>query len=281
LWCRVAESCWSAPVARWLAEGRGIEPDAAYALGCRDWSARRREIAELLDKTPTEVLEAVGFARDGRVHPAVLGCLQGDPEWAAVAVPVWRLGCAYPERWRFRLVTPRTTHDGGTVKSWGPYATDLPVDFLGAGRPARLEAPEVRLAHLGSGVDGAGLVVLVEGEPDWWSATEALDGRAVVLGVCGSPTRWREGWPDLADLAALGVRRVAVCVHHGPPTKGRDGRVLGHGERFAEVVAGACARAGLGFARKLAAEGDDLNDLHRAGRLGDWLADVLEVTHGA
>ena len=276
LWSRVAECCWSAPVACWLAEGRGIEPDAAYALGCRDWSTKRRELAELFDATPTDELEAVGFARDGRVHPAVLGCLRGDPEWAAVAVPIWRFGQAYPERWRSRLVTPRTTRDGGTVKSFGPYATGLPIDLLGAGRPARLDAPEVRTAHLGSGADGAGLVVLVEGEPDWWSATEVVDGGAVVLGVCGSPTRWREGWPDLADLHALGVRRVAVCVHHGPRSKGKDGRELGHGERFAEVVAGGCARAGLAVRQWLPAEGADLNDLHRAGRLRDWLAPLLE-----
>ncbi len=280
LWCRVAECGWSAPVARWLVDGRGIEPDAAHALGCRDWSTRRHDLAELLNETPVDELEAVGFSRDGRVHPAVLGCLRGDPEWAAVAVPIWRFGRAYPERWRFRLIRPHATRSGGTVKSFGPYATDLPIDFLGAGRPPRLDAPEVPIAHLGSGVDGAGLVVLVEGEPDWWSATEAVDGRAVVLGVCGSPTRWRDGWPALSDLASLGVHRVAVCVHHGARTKGRDGRELGHGERFAEGVAGACARAGLDFTRKLAGEGEDLNDLHRAGRLREWLGDVLEVRHG-
>lgn len=279
LWCRVAECSWSAPVAGWIAGTRGVEPDAAYALGCRDWSTRRRELADLIEATPADELEAVGFVRDGRVHPAVLGCLRGDPEWSAVAVPIWRFGRAYPERWRFRLIAARRLHpEGELIKSVAPFGTDLPVNFLGAGRPERLDAPEVRIAHLGSGVDGAGLVVLVEGEPDLWSATEVVDGRAVVLGVCGSPTRWRDGWPDLADLAALGVRRVAVCVHKGDPAKGKDG--LGHGEHFARAVAAGCARAGLDFTRKLAAEGADLNDLHRAGRLRDFLADVLEVNHG-
>lgn len=270
---RVAESSWSTPVARWLLEVRGIEPDAAHALGCRDWSTRRCEIAELFDATPTDVLEAVGFAREGRVHPAVLGCIRGEPEWAAVAVPIWRLGRPYPERWRFRLIEPRATRGGGTIKSFGPYATDLPVDLLGAGRPGRLEAHEVQIARMSEGVMGADLLMLVEGEPDWWSATEAVDGHALALGVCGSPTRWREAWPTLAQFTALGVRRVAVCVHHGARSK--DGR--GHGERFADVVAAACARAGVGFTRKLAAEGRDLNDIHRAGRLREWLADVLEV----
>ncbi len=275
LWCRVAESCWSAPVARWLSDVRGVEPDAAHALGCRDWSTVRRELADLLDETPVDELEAVGLARDGRLHPAVVGCFRGDPEWAAVAVPIWRFGRAYPERWRFRLVTPHTTRDGRTVKVFQPYSTALPVDFLGAGRPDRLDAPEVRLAHLGSGVDGAGLVVIVEGEPDLWSTTEVVDGRAVVLAVCGSPTRWREGWPSLHDLAALGVRRVAVCVHHGTRTKGRDGRVLGHGERFAEVVAGECAGAGIAVRRWLPSEGEDLNVLHRRRELSGFLAPLV------
>lgn len=133
----------------------------------------------------------------------------------------------------------------------------------------------VRLARLGEGGPGAGLLVLAEGEPDWWAATEALDGRAVVLGVCGSPKRWREGWPGLAELAALGVRRVAVCVHHGE----RDAAGLGHGELFAAEVAAECLAAGMGrgaCVRKLAAEGRDLNDLHRAGELAGWFSDVLE-----
>lgn len=270
LWATVEEAPWSPTVGRWLAEVRGIEPDAAYGLGCRDWTTRRAELAELVHKAPAEALEAVGFARGGYLHAAVRGALEGVP---AVAVPVWRLGCAYPERWRWRWVKA----PAGREKSDNPFGGDLSADFLGVGRPGRLEGAEVRLARLGSGEPGAGLLVLVEGEPDWWSATEVLDGRAVVLGVCGSPHRWRPGWPSLLELAALGVRRVAVCVHHGKP-KAADG--LGHGEPFAEAVAAECLAAGLGrgaCVRKLAAEGRDLNDLHRAGELAGWFSDVLEV----
>jgi hypothetical protein len=262
-------------VSEWLTETRGVEPDAAYALGCRDWSTARRDLADLVDETSLEVLESVGLARDSRVHPALDGCLRGDPSWSAVAVPVWPLGAPCPTRWRFRLLEPRLVRGGGKVKVFGPYGGGS--DLLGLGRPERLDAPEVRLAWLGSGSEGAGLVVLVEGEPDWWSATEVVDGRAVVVGVCGAPGRWRDEWPALADLQALGVRRVAVCVHRGSP--GKDG--IGHGERFARAVEGACARAGLAYSKKLAGEGQDLNDLHRAGALRGWLADVLEVTHGA
>lgn len=268
LWATVADAPWSAEVGRWLAERRGIEPDAAYALGCRDWTTRREELAELVRKAPAGALEAAGMARGGYLHAAVRGALEGVP---AVAVPVWRLGAAWPERWRWRWVEA----PAGRPKSDSPFAGELPADLLGVGRPGRLEGAEVRLANLGDGGDGGRLVVLAEGEPDLWAATEALDGRAVVLGVCGSPKRWREGWPSMAELAALGVRRVAVCVHHGE----RDAAGLGHGELFAAEVAAECLAAGMGrgaCVRKLAAEGRDLNDLHRAGELAGWFSDVLE-----
>ena len=266
LWATVEEAPWSPAVGRWLADVRGLEPDAAYGLGCRDWTTRRLELGDLVRSTPTEALEAVGFARGGYLHAAVRGCLDG---LAAVAVPVWRLGCPFPERWRWRWVEAPARR----AKSDNPFGGELPADLLGVGRPGRLEGAEVRLARLGSGEPGAGLVVLVEGEPDWWSATEALDGRAVVLAVCGSPKRWRPEWPSLHDLAALGVRRVAVCVHHG--ARADDGR--GHGEHFAAAVAAGCARAGLGLpVGKLPAEGRDLNDMHRAGELAGWFSDVLE-----
>jgi hypothetical protein len=270
VWATVADAPWSPEVGRWLAERRGIEPDAAYVLGCRDWTTRRAELAELVHGAGPDVLEAVGFARaGGYMHPAVSACFDGVP---AVAVPIWRFGRAYPERWRWRWVQA----PDGRPKSDSPFAAGgVPADFLGAGRPGRLEGAEVRLVGLGDGGPGSGLVVLVEGEPDLWAATEALDGRAVVLGVCGSPKRWREGWPSMADFAALGVRRVAVCVHHGA----RDAAGLGHGELFAAEVAAECLGAGMGrgaCVRKLAAEGGDLNDLHRAGELAGWFSDVLE-----
>jgi hypothetical protein len=267
VWAVVADAPWSPMVARWLDETRRIEPDAAYALGCRDFTTRRDELAELVRGASPGVLEAVGWARGGFLHAAVRGALEGVP---AVAVPVWRLGRAFPERWRWRWVDA----PAGRPKSDSPFAGAIPADLLGVGRPDGLEGAEVRLARLGA--EGwPGVVVLAEGEPDWWAATEALDGRAVVLGVCGSPKRWRDEWPSWHDLAALGVRRVAVCVHHGEP--GPDGR--GHGAGFAEDVAARCLGAGMGpgaVVRKLPAEGRDLADLHKAGELAGWFSDVLE-----
>lgn len=259
-----SECMWSAPVAKWLAEDRGIEPDAAYVLGCRDWSTRRKEIASLVESTPSDVLESSGMARDGKLWAPLRGCLRGDPSAAGVAVPAWRLGAAYPERWRWRLVSPWRGAAGllKSVACFGPGA-----DFLGAGTPPRPAGAEVRVAALGS----SPLLILTEGEPDWWSVVESVDGRASVVAVCGGSSRWRESWPSLSKLRTLGVRRIAVVVHAGKP----DANGVGHGDRFAHTVAIACAEAGLCCDAMNPSEGNDLNDRHRAGALRSWLEPIL------
>ena len=270
LWAVVDEAPLSAAADRYLRQTRGIEPDAAYALGCRDWSTRREELAELVQRTSLEVLEAVGLARAGWLWAPLAGLLRGDASWAGLAVPAWRLGAAWPERWRWRFFVPRKTGKQKPLKSQAPLGGG--TGLLGLGRPGRLDAPEVDLAWLGSGAPGAEIMIIAEGEPDWWTATEVADGRAVVIAVCGSPKRWGDTWPSLSELAARGVRRVAVCVHHGE--RDPDGR--GHGERFAEAVAIACAVAGLDVRRKLPAEGLDLNVMHQKGELRGWLAELFE-----
>ena len=256
---------WSPLVAESL-QARSIEPDAAYALGCRDWSTRRAEIGRLIDATPTEILEAAGLARGGKLW-APLDRL-GDPSWAGVAVPVWRIGEAFPNRWRWRF-SERPYPDA--PKSMSSFSAGSATDFLGAGKPSRLEGSDIRVAHLGSGSPGAETLLIVEGEPDWLSATEAIDGRAIVVAVCGAPIRWRDAWPPLKAFAARGVTSVAVCVHEGSETL----QDVGHGLRFAEDVAVHAEAAGLTVRARLPAEGHDLNDLHRAGELCSWLREVI------
>lgn len=259
------ECAWSAPVAAWLAEERGIEPDAAYALGCRDWSTRRKEIAALVDATSTEVLEAAGLVRDGKLWAPLRGCLRGEAASAGVAVPAWRLGAAYPERWRWRLVSPWRGPSGllKSVACFGPGA-----DFLGSGVPRRPAGAEVRVSAIGS----SPLLILTEGEPDWWSVVEAVDGKASVVAVCGGSARWRESWPHPSKLRDLGVQRIAVVVHAGKP----DANGVGHGDRFADAVADACVEAGIVCMAKNPGEGEDLNDHHRKGTLKAWLDNILE-----
>lgn len=266
LWATVAEAPWSAPTSRWLSDVRGIEPDAAYLTGCRDWSAVRHEVAALANAQPDEVLEAAGWLREGRAHMAVRGVMRGEP---LVAVPVWRRGDAFPVRWRWRWISPPQ----GVAKSVQPYACGVATDLLGVAVPPPLEGAVCRMARLGDGTPGARIAVLVEGEPDWWSSIEALDGRAVVLGVCGSPSEWRREWPRMRDLRRDGVERVVVCVHRGEARNG-----LGHGEVFARAVAAECSAAGLGTpVRRLPAEGRDLADIHKAGELVGWFDRVLSA----
>lgn len=265
LWQLLEDAPWS-PRTGLALQARGIEPDAAYALGCRDWSTRRAQIAGLLDATPADVLEAAGLSRGGKLW-APLERLS-DPAWAGVAVPVWRLGEAFPHRWRWRF---SALPYPGAPKSMSSFSAGAATDFLGAGAPAQLVGSDVRVARLGSGAPGAETLLIVEGEPDWLSAVEAVDGRAVVVAVCGAPVRWRDAWAPLAAFAARGVERVAVCVHEGSETLEN----VGHGLRFAEDVAVHAADAGLTVRARLPAEGHDLNDMHRAGQLGSWLREVI------
>lgn len=261
---------------------RGVEPDAAWVCGCRNWSSRDREIKALISATESDVLESVGFGRDGKLW-APLEHL-ADAPWAGIAVPVWRIGEAFPWRWRWRFIS-RPYPDA--PKSMSCYSAGSATDFLGAGKPLRLddevrgsdfgeivgyETLNVSRAHLGSGVEGAKTLLVVEGEPDWWSATEAVDGRAVVVAVCGAPTSWRSAWPSLASFRAHGVEHVIVCVHEGASTASGE---PGHGVRFAEDLAVHAQAVGLTVRARLPAEGRDLNDLHRARELRAWLDEVI------
>lgn len=270
LWDIVAtdEVGWSPVVETYIAESRGVEPDAAFALGCRDWSVHRAELARLVDATATEVLEAAGLVREGKLWAPLRGCLRGDPGAAGVAVPAWRLGASYPERWRWRLCSP-WRGPGGLLKSVACFSggPGPGADFLGAGLPPRPAGAEIRVAPIGS----VPLLILTEGEPDWWSVVQAVDGAASVVAVCGGATRWRDTWPSIAALKARGVQRIGVVVHAGKS----DGEGRGHGEKFADTVADACVQGGLICDAQNPREGYDLNDRHKAGELRAWLADMI------
>ena len=299
LWALVERTSFGHDALAWLAS-RSVEPDAAYALGCRDWTTRRAEIGRLLKSTPDPVLEAAGFGRGATWRPvqALLAGPRGvvsGPEgtspasaWSGLAVPAWPLDAAHPTRWRWRLYDAPT----GEAKSRSPIGGD--ADLLGFVRP-----PAPRGCSIALPPTGVDTLLIVEGEPDWLSATEACDGRALVVAVCGGANEWRESWPAFGDIADLGIRRVAVCVHQGRKMAacracGRsihadcdrcrfcaasndatrtDG--VGHGETFAADIAEHARMAGLSCRRRLPAEAYDLNDRHRAGALRAWLAEVL------
>lgn len=262
IWGAVEDAPWGSATVRYL-ERRGIEPDAAWVLGCRDWQQVGARITRAIGQHDGATVEAAGLGRSGKLW-APLERL-GDPDWRGIAVPVWRVGEAFPWRWRWRfLATPYV----GAPKSMSCYSAGASTDFLGAWKPAHGEGQMVGVASLG---EGAKTLLVVEGEPDWWSATEAADGRAIVVAVCGAPARWRDAWPSLQSFAARGVERVVVCVHDGAGVDGQSG----HGLRFAEDLAVHAERLGMATRMRLPAEGHDLNDMHKGGALAPWLAEVL------
>ncbi len=322
LWRIVEHEPLGARAQAWLA-GRGIDPDAALVMGWRDWSGRRSEIGELLRAQRPEVVEAAGFGAQLGWAPISKA---HDPQWDGLAVPAWGLGESHPTRWRWRLYDAPE----GEPKSRSPIGGG--ADLLGLGRPCLFVEHDLDGAKVdtledvgGYGADpranagctpitverstlsGANFalpcdtdtLILVEGEPDWLSCVEAVNGPAHVVAVCGGGTGWRDVWPAFGELVDMGISRVVVCVHHGKrmapcahcerqieaaalrcrwcaaanDSARTDGR--GHGEIFAADVA-ECARVvGISVRRRLPEEAFDLNDMHKLGELAGWLRETL------
>ena len=286
LWAHVERLPWTAPAQAYLAS-RGIDVDTAHALGCRDWSTQADAIRDLVCSFGADMIESAGLGERGQLWWPLR---PGAP--AGVAVPVWGLNDAIPRRWRWRMLEPQEMPGGDTLKTLSCYSAGGMVDLIGAGLPERDDD------HFDSSATShARTLLVVEGEPDWWSASQVAAGRAIVVGVCGGADRWRETWPRLEAFASTrGVERVVVMVHRGkamlacacgrvtPAAKAKSckcGASLAgatekrHGEVFAESVTRAAANAGLTTSMLLPEEQCDLNDLHKQGRLSRWLARVL------
>lgn len=292
LWGAVEHAPLGAGALRWL-EARGLDVGAAWAVGCRDWSAARDELRALIHDAPPGALIGAGLARaddeggERLCMPlrAALGeGFSGADEGQGLAIPV-ALGGA-PLAWRWRLATPLALASGRNLKTLAMYA------------PPSLGA----VARLPLGVwcpDGGAVafetrraVIVVEGEPDWlscWSrerelcdalGVEALD----VIGACNVTAF--AGQALAGELAAMleGAARVIVAVHKGPHVSAWGRSV---GEQCARRVRRAVVRleqergASMEDAHRralervsvcLAEDDDDLNDLHRRGALVEHLA---------
>lgn len=276
-------------------ESRGIDPDVAHALGCRDWSSKLGAIREACIAHGADMIESAGLGEPDH---------RGTGQWwwplrpqnaapAGLAIPVWQPHEDAPARWRWRLFEPFTPAQGGTLKTISTYSNGACVDLIGARRPEREEGSALAYTRPRT-------LLIVEGEPDWLSATQVADGRALVVGVCGGASHWRDVWPSFQGFVQRGIERVVVCVHRGKglpvcpactrvnKPKAERCSVTGcgaslanaarkhHGEVLAESVTWAATAAGIGEVKmRLPEEDCDLNDLHRAGRLDRFLARVL------
>jgi len=275
LWGLVATLPLGPAVCAYLGR-RGVDPSVAHALGCRDWSGVLGEIRSLAAAHGAEMVEAAGLGDAGRWWWPLREQSAAPP---GIAVPVWRPANDFPARWRWRLLSPTPQ-----LKTLSCYSAGGMVDLVGVRGPVRPDR-------------GPRTLLVVEGEPDWWSATAVAGPRAHVVGVCGAADRWRDAWPPMDYFVSRGVERVVVAVHRGKPlaicpTCSRMARpgdavckcgvslagadVRRHGEVLAESITWAATGAGIGeILGLLPEEGRDLNDLHRAGRLERYLARVL------
>lgn len=292
LWGIVERAPLGAGALRWL-ESRGLDVDAAWNAGCRDWRSAREQLRELIEDAHPNALIGAGLANDDEAR-GLLWCMplraafgQG---WGAgeagegLALPV-SLG-GVPLSWRWRLAAPYTI-DAATGRTLKTLAMHRPPSLPELARlPLGVWCPDE-----GAAFEARRAVIIVEGEPDYLSClsrerelceelgVEALD----VIGVCGVSAFASRA--IAGELAAMleDAARVVVAVHKGP-MMGKLGRSVG--EQCARRVTRAVVLleqakgASLEDAHKralervsvrLADDDDDLNDLHRRGALVEHL----------
>ena len=258
----------------------GGGPRIARAIGCRDWSTRADEICALVESTPVEDLQAAGLAReDGRLwaplralqshttgSPEGVGGQRGSHRMAGIGVPVWWPGTAAPMAWRWRYLRPQT------LKSQAMFTVgnDTPPAVLGLRTPA----------HIADGpwlppVADAPALVIAEGEPDWWTLTQAAaalpdDVRPAVVAVCNAG--WCLEWAPL--LLRDGKARPVLVTAHDSSAGDKTAR----GVRDALVATVGASEARRVYARAPFAEDLDANDTHRRDGLGSITAMLMEWT---
>lgn len=188
LWHIVKEAPLSDQVKQWL-EGRGIDPDHAYKLGVRDWSTRRRALQAFVGDLTDDQKRAAGLVNgEGKLWSPLYS---GRPD---VMIPCWHHGDAAPWSWRRRLIKP--TRDRKTLaQPSGDTGHTHKASVLGQ-----------RQAH------GAAHIVVVEGEPDYLSATQLLQ-HVDDVGVIGLLTITHKQWDQLFD-ALPNAQRITLAVHH-------------------------------------------------------------------
>jgi hypothetical protein len=288
------------PVALGWLDKRGIDPEVAWAHGCRDWLEARKPLRELFEDTSAEDLVASGLAARvdlvGEIKRWV-GLRALDHErWArGIAIPVVHPGWPVaPLAWRWRLLEPRKTDDGRTFKALAPYGglPSMPTMPLGmAPCGAEALAHVARWPKLAQDPDQPRYAVVVaEGEPDWLSVAEVsarleTDLYVVALGLVAMSGNLP---PEAAAL--LDGAECVVCVMDRGRTPA-DPHEWPGGVKMVERIRGwmlhEARRKRVPFklawedvSRRLrvALQDDDydINDLHRAGKLEPLLIKLLD-----
>jgi len=297
LW-RIVEPLELTPGARRWLTARDIRPEAAHALGCRDWHPAADEVRAVLASYNSEDRVLAGFSSNlddtrtpdqqvddwwhERPSPArsiawkpLLKALGADEARHGLMVPEWHLEHPDgPVSWRLRPYQP-----------WGKRKTEAQPGSALRHLPLGLDLLAQCAAHdEDSGGQEPFVVVVCEGETDWlatFDASQRLLDRApgapyvVPIGYCAMSSPWPDSIPYLTELLTR-ARRVVVGFDEG---HGEEPNGLKRARDIRNSIARAAGRERAKELLKvrLTREGRDLADMHRAGELVDWLAERLEV----
>ena len=246
--------------------GRAIEPWAVHETGARDWWPVRHELRELLRGFSPEAKMAAGFygEEDGKPKPwwTLVDLVKSNPRARGLFVPAFLPGAMAPVGWRWR-----TFDRAAKVKASSMYGGRASV--LGLELPTSARFPGARTGLLRPAA-GHELVVVAEGEPDWWTLAGALGPDAGLVTL----TAKSAGWPAWAT-PHLDRAEVVVVVTHAPKPKA-EGAATPADPVADSLYLALTGRRGMAAARRVLRgvrqdEKTDWNDLAQSGRLAERL----------
>lgn len=187
IWDIIKDAPLTAAATAWFIS-RGIDPVVAHKIGARDWSARKDELSCLFNEIKDQLATAGLRNDEGKLWWPVC-------EWSVpgVAIPCWHVGEDAPHEWRWRVFEPTNTKTYQQAKGTSNQASKGQI--LG-----KHQAQDC--THL----------VVVEGEPDYLSATQLLS-HIEGVGVVGLCSVANVDW--LLVLEGLdNLEQITIATHH-------------------------------------------------------------------
>ena len=237
-------------------KGRAIEPWTVRETGARDWWPRRHELRELLNGATDEALTAAGFySAEAKPWWPVAALVDGDTRGRGLFVPIFLPGNPAPMGWRWRTIDREARIKALSMPGARPA-------ILGLGLPAQAEW--LRPAA------GQRIVVVAEGEPDWWTLLGAMADSVGIVTL----TAKSAGWPDWATPYLDRAEAVVVLTHE--PKRKADCDPVPADTVVDSLFVALSRRRGRDAAKRVLRvlrqdETTDWNDLAKAGRLAERL----------
>lgn len=268
VWGLVAPLELTPEAVRYL-RGRRIEPWAVHATGARDWWPVRHELVSVLRGFPEAAKVGAGFyAADGTAGWSALVRLVRGQE-RGLFVPVMMPGADFPAAYRWRTMNREASMKAMSMPGRRPSVYGLSL-------------PDARTSPLRAAA-GHELVIVIEGEPDWWTLAGALGPHA----GCVTLTAKSSGWPEWITEHLDAARCVVLVTHEPRPKAEAEGAAAGRpmDKLVMGLHASLTARRGRAAADAAlyvlrADEEADWNDYARTGRLEERLAHLEPVVRG-